>query len=115
MLFKPADGGRRKGRRLVHAGEPELSFPATRCLLAVGQQNAFTWIERSSGLKLKNHWLPLIDEVTLQSTLPQVFFGGDAAFGPRNVITAVALGHQAAISIDLFCRGLDLTGQARSR
>jgi formate dehydrogenase (NADP+) beta subunit len=77
-------------------------------LLAVGQQNAFTWIEKDLGLKLKNHWQPLIDEVTLQSTLPQVFFGGDAAFGPRNVITAVAQGHQAAISIDLFCRGKDL-------
>jgi formate dehydrogenase (NADP+) beta subunit len=90
------------------SGEKDPLFvDCDEVLLAVGQQNAFTWIEKDLGLKLKNHWLPVIDEVTLQSTLPQVFFGGDAAFGPRNVISAVALGHRAAISIDLFCRGKD--------
>jgi len=77
-------------------------------LLAIGQQNAFTWIEKDLGLKLKNHWLPKIDEQTFQSTIPNIFFGGDAAFGPANVITAVAHGHEAAISIDLFCHGKNL-------
>ncbi len=95
MLFKQA------------AGEP-LMIECDLVLLAIGQQNAFTWIERDLGLKLKNHWLPLIDEITLQSTIPHIFFGGDAAFGPQNVISAVAHGHQAAVSIDLFCRGKDL-------
>jgi formate dehydrogenase (NADP+) beta subunit len=89
-------------------GKESVFVACDEVLLAVGQQNAFTWIEKDLGLKLKNRWVPVIDEVTLQSTLPQVFFGGDAAFGPRNVITAVALGHRAAISIDLFCRGKDL-------
>lgn len=89
-------------------GKDPVFIACDEVLLAIGQQNAFTWIERDLGLKLKNHWLPLIDEVTLQSTIPHIFFGGDAAFGPANVITAVAHGHQAAISIDLFCRGKDL-------
>ena len=100
--------GRLTGMHFKQDGADPLFIACDEVLLAVGQQNAFTWIEKELGLKLKNHWLPLIDEVTLQSTLPQVFFGGDAAFGPRNVITAVAHGHQAAISMDLFCRGKDL-------
>jgi ferredoxin len=74
----------------------------------VGQQNAFPWIEESTGIKMNDRGLPIVDKMTHQSTLPHVFFGGDAAFGPRNVITAVAHGHAAAISIDLFCRGKDL-------
>jgi formate dehydrogenase (NADP+) beta subunit len=94
-------------KKATSPNEPHF-IACDEVLLAVGQQNAFTWIEKDLGLKLKNRFVPVIDEVTLQSTLPQVFFGGDAAFGPRNVITAVAHGHQAAISIDLFCRGKDL-------
>ena len=100
--------GRLIGMHFKQADADPVFIGCDEVLLAVGQQNAFTWIEKELGLKLKNHWLPLINEVTLQSTLPQVFFGGDAAFGPRNVITAVAHGHQAAISMDLFCRGKDL-------
>ncbi|MDR3630504.1 MAG: FAD-dependent oxidoreductase [Desulfocapsaceae bacterium] len=102
--------GRLIGMHFAKGGDQEnpVFIACDEVLLAVGQQNAFTWIEKELGLKLKNHWLPVIDEATLQSTLPQVFFGGDAALGPKNVITAVALGHQAAISIDLYCRGLDL-------
>ena len=94
--------------RLVPTGEPPVFLPCDEVLLAVGQSNAFPFIEAELGIKMTDRGLPLLDPVTLQSSLPQVFFGGDSAFGPKNVITAVAHGHQAAISIDLYCRGLDL-------
>ena len=68
-------------------------------LVAVGQENAFPWIERDTGLEFDKWDMPVVDEVTMQSTNPKVFFGGDAAFGPKNIIWAVAHGHQAAISI----------------
>jgi formate dehydrogenase beta subunit len=71
--------------------------------------NAFPWIEPDAGIVFDQWGLPVLDPLTLQSSLPQVFFGGDAAFGPRNIITAVAQGHQAAISIDLFCQGKPVT------
>ncbi|NNN01216.1 MAG: FAD-dependent oxidoreductase [Acidimicrobiaceae bacterium] len=72
-------------------------------ILAIGQENAFPWIERDLGLEFGKWDMPVVDSTTLQSTLPKVFFGGDAAFGPKNIIWAVAHGHQAAISIDNFC------------
>jgi NADPH-dependent glutamate synthase beta subunit-like oxidoreductase len=98
-----------KGRRsLVSTGEPPVFFPCDDVLIAIGQENAFPWIERDLGLAFDQWGLPVLDEKTLMSTLPGVFFGGDAAFGPKNVITAVAHGHQAAISIDLYCQGKDL-------
>ncbi|MBT8046375.1 MAG: FAD-dependent oxidoreductase [Pontiella sp.] len=78
-------------------------------LLAIGQANAFQWIERDIGIEFNEIGLANVDEVTHQSTLPKVFFGGDAAFGPRIIITAVAQGHDAALSIDLFLKGKDLT------
>ncbi len=97
------------GRRtLVPAGEPSVFVPCDLVLLAVGQQNAFPWITSESGIEMNKRGLPIVDKVTHQSTVPNIFFGGDAAFGPKNVITAVAHGHQAAISIDLFCRGKSL-------
>ena len=99
------DGGRRK---LVSTGEEPVFIGCDEVLLAVGQQNAYPFIERGIGLEFDDSGLPVVDPVTLQSTLPKVFFGGDAAFGPRNVITAVAHGHQAALSIHLFCQGQDL-------
>jgi ferredoxin len=77
-------------------------------LLAVGQLNAFPWIEPDAGIAFDRQGLPVLDPITLQSSHPRVFFGGDAAFGPRNIITAVAHGHEAAISIDLFCQGKPL-------
>ena len=95
-------------RNLLSTGEPPVFVECDLVLLAVGQQNAFPWIEESTGIKMNDRGLPVVDKMTHQSTLPHVFFGGDAAFGPRNVITAVAHGHAAAISIDLFCRGKDL-------
>ncbi len=95
-------------RRLVPTGEPEQHFECDDVLVAVGQENAFPWIERNIGLEFDKWDMPVVDEVTMQSTLPNVFFGGDSAFGPKNIIWAVAHGHQAAISIHLLCQGADL-------
>src|SRR5262249_45126018 len=77
-------------------------------LVAIGQENAFPWIERDIGLEFDSHSMPNVNPRTMQSTLPSVFFGGDSAFGPKNIIWAVAHGHEAAISIDKFCRGEDI-------
>ncbi|MBU0464542.1 MAG: FAD-dependent oxidoreductase [Proteobacteria bacterium] len=90
-------------------GDQETVFiPCDEVLLAVGQQNAFPWIEKDTGLVFDDAGRPRVNKMTFQSDLAHVFFGGDAAFGPKNVITAVAHGHEAAISIDLFCNGRDL-------
>jgi len=98
-----------KGRReLVPTGEPEVQFDCDEVLVAVGQENAFPWIERELGIEFDRGGMPVVDRVTMASTRPGVFFGGDAAFGPKNIIWAVAHGHDAAISIDKFCRGEDL-------
>lgn len=98
-----------KGKRqLVPTGEPLVFVEADDVLVAVGQENAFPWIERDLGIEFNQWGLPVLNETTFQSTLPQVFFGGDASLGPKNVITAVAQGHQAAISIDLYCQNKDL-------
>ncbi|MBW1634972.1 MAG: FAD-dependent oxidoreductase [Deltaproteobacteria bacterium] len=95
-------------RTLVSTGEEPLFVPCDLVLLAVGQQNALPWISADSGIEMSDRGLPAVDLTTHQSSVANIFFGGDAAFGPQNVITAVAHGHQAAISIDLFCRGKDL-------
>ena len=95
-------------RSLVPTGEPDPFYPADDVLIAVGQENSFPWIERNIGLEFDKWEMPVVDKTTFQSTHPKVFFGGDAAFGPENVITAVAHGHQAAISIDLLCKGENL-------
>jgi NADPH-dependent glutamate synthase beta subunit-like oxidoreductase len=95
-------------RTLVPTGQPEVFYAADDVLVAIGQENAFPWIERNIGLDFDKWGMPLIDKTTFQSTHPKVFFGGDAAFGPENVITAVAHGHQAAISIDLLCKKKNL-------
>ncbi len=98
-----------KGKRqLLPTGEPDVFIEADEVLIAIGQQNSFPWIERDLGLDFDEWDMPVVDRKTFQSTHPQVFFGGDAAFGPENVITAVAHGHQAAVSIHLFCQGKDL-------
>ncbi|MBX3299140.1 MAG: FAD-dependent oxidoreductase [Acidobacteria bacterium] len=95
-------------RSLVPTGEPDVFYPADDVLIAVGQENAFPWIERDLGIEFDKWEVPAVDRVTFRSTNPRVFFGGDAAFGPENVITAVAHGHQAAVSIHLMCEGKDL-------
>jgi len=98
-----------KGRRsLVPTGQPDVTMECDDVLVAVGQENAFPWIERDIGLEFDKWAMPVVDKVTMQSTHPKVFFGGDAAFGPKNIIWAVAHGHDAAISIDKFCRGEDV-------
>jgi len=98
-----------KRRTLVPTGEPDAFFECDEVLVAVGQENSFPWIERDVGLKFDRWGLPVLDPKTHQSSIPNIFFGGDAAFGPKNIITAVAHGHEAAISIDRFCRGEALT------
>jgi formate dehydrogenase (NADP+) beta subunit len=95
-------------RRLVPTGEPDPFFPCDDVLVAIGQENAFPWIERDAGIEFDRWGLPVLNEASLQSTNPKVFFGGDAAFGPKNIIWAVAHGHESAVSIDLFCRGEDV-------
>jgi NADPH-dependent glutamate synthase beta subunit-like oxidoreductase len=98
-----------KGRRtLVNAGEPDIHMECDDVLVAVGQENAFPWIERDIGLEFDRWDMPKVSSITMQSTNPKVFFGGDAAFGPKNIIWAVAHGHEAAISIDLLCTGQDV-------
>jgi NADPH-dependent glutamate synthase beta subunit-like oxidoreductase len=95
-----------QGRRnLVPTGQPDAFFACDTVLMAVGQENAFPWIERDCGIEFDRWGLPKLDQASFQSTLPQVFFGGDAAFGPKNIITAVAHGHEAAVSIDRFLSG----------
>ncbi|MDX9835740.1 MAG: FAD-dependent oxidoreductase, partial [Desulfobulbus sp.] len=96
------------GRRLVPTAEEPVFMACDEVLLAVGQVNSFPWIEADAGIEFTPEGLPVLDPLTLQSSLPRVFFGGDAAFGPRNIITAVAHGHEAAISLDLFCQGRPL-------
>ncbi|MDF3073079.1 MAG: glutamate synthase [Alphaproteobacteria bacterium] len=95
-----------KGRRnLVHAGEPDVTIPCDNVLVAIGQENSFPWIEKDAGLEFDKWGMPVVDPATFQSTNPRVFFGGDSAFGPKNIIWAVAHGHEAAVSIDKFCHG----------
>jgi formate dehydrogenase (NADP+) beta subunit len=98
------------GRRQLKAtGEPDVHVPCDDVLVAIGQENAFPWMERDVGLEFDRWGMPKVDPVTMQSSLPHVFFGGDAAFGPKNIIWAVAHGHDAAISIDRFCQGASLS------
>ena len=104
------EGGRLTGMRFRKAqtGE-EVSLPCDEVLIAVGQENSFPWIERDAGIAFGDDGLPVLDATTFQSTLPRVFFGGDAAFGPKNIITAVAHGHEVAVSIDRFLHGEPVT------
>ncbi len=95
-------------RRLVPAGEPEQHFRCDDVLVAVGQENAFPWIERDAGIEFNDHGMPKIVAATMASSNPKVFFGGDAAFGPKNIIWAVAHGHEAAVSIDKMLNGEDI-------
>ena len=98
-----------KGKRtLVPTGEPDVFIECDDVLIAVGQENAFPWIERDCGIEFDQWGLPVLGKQSLQSTLPRVFFGGDSAFGPKNIITAVAHGHEAAVSIDLFINRQDV-------
>ncbi|MBV1904235.1 MAG: FAD-dependent oxidoreductase, partial [Marinosulfonomonas sp.] len=92
-------------RKLVPTKEAPVFIACDDVLIAIGQENAFPWIEKDCGIRFNDWGVPVLDETSFQSTVPHVFFGGDAAFGPENIITAVAHGHRAAVSIDLFCQG----------
>src|SRR5438046_8829683 len=109
MVFEKGKAGHEDGRRnLVPAGEPDQHFDCDDVLVAVGQENAFPWVERDCGIEFEKG-MPKVNTKTMQSSVPNIFFGGDAAFGPKNIIWAVAHGHDAAVSIDLFCHGADVT------
>ncbi len=99
------DNGRIVDQRIVE----EVFIPCDDVVLAIGQENAFPWIERDIGLEFDQWDVPVVDRDTFESTRPGVFFGGDAAFGPENIIWAVEHGHQAAISIHRHCQGESLT------
>ena len=99
-----------KGKRsLVPSGEPDETIACDDVLVAVGQENAFPWIERDIGIEFDKWNMPKVDETTFVSTNPKIFFGGDAAFGPKNIIWAVAHGHDAALSIHKLLSGEDIT------
>jgi ferredoxin len=98
------DDGRSRSRTLE-----TVTIPCDAVILAIGQDNAFPWIERDIGIEFGEWDMPVVDRTTFQSTLPGVFFGGDAAWGPENIIWAVEHAHQAAISIHLHCTDSPLT------
>jgi formate dehydrogenase (NADP+) beta subunit len=98
-----------KGRIVAERIVGEQLFPCDDVILAIGQENAFPWIENDLGIEFDKWHVPKVDKVSYQSTRPEVFFGGDAAFGPKNIIWAVEHGHQAAISIHKFCQGQSVT------
>ena len=109
MVFEKVKAVHENGRRnLVPTGEPDQHFECDDVLVAVGQENAFPWIERDAGIAFDKSNMPVVDKVTMQSSAPNVFFGGDAAFGPKNIIWAVAHGHDAAVSIDKLLNGEDI-------
>jgi NADPH-dependent glutamate synthase beta subunit-like oxidoreductase len=95
-------------RSLVPTGVPDVLVECDAVLIAVGQENAFPWIEADSGIQFDKWGLPVLGKDSLQSTVRNVFFGGDSALGPKNIITAVAQGHEAAVSIDRLLNGEDV-------
>ncbi len=101
---------REENGKLIQDPAGRVIIPCDSVVLAIGQENAFPWIERDIGLEFDKKWdMPIVDKTTFMSTKPGVFFGGDAAFGPANIIWAVEHGHQAAISIHQHCQGLPVT------
>ncbi|HEX6217359.1 MAG TPA: FAD-dependent oxidoreductase [Vicinamibacterales bacterium] len=101
---------REENGKLIQDPAGRITIPCDSVVLAIGQENAFPWIERDMGLEFDKKWdMPVVDKTTFMSTKPGVFFGGDAAFGPANIIWAVEHGHQAAISIHQYCQGQPVT------
>jgi NADPH-dependent glutamate synthase beta subunit-like oxidoreductase len=105
MEYKIDDNGRIDRGTAVG----EVMIPCDDVILAIGQDNAFPWIERDIGIEFNDWDCPVVDEQTMMCTRDGVFFGGDSAFGPKNIIWAVAHGHEAAISIHKYCQKEDLT------
>ena len=110
VLFECVTPVKGEDGRLTYepSGEEDVFIEADHILMAIGQDNHCPWIERDIGLEFDKWDCPILDEVTFQSTNEKVFFGGDSAFGPENIIWASAHAHQAAISIHLYCQGKDL-------
>ncbi len=101
-----------KGKRsLIPTGEDNVIIECTDVIVAVGQENSFPWIERDIGIEFNDWDMPEVDKITYRTSHKKVFVAGDAAWGPENIITAVAQAHQAAISIDLFCNGKRLSSR----
>ncbi|MFA5908832.1 MAG: FAD-dependent oxidoreductase [Vicinamibacterales bacterium] len=101
---------REENGKFIQEPAGRVTLPCDAVVLAIGQENAFPWIERDLGLEFDKKWdMPVVDKTTFMSTRPGVFFGGDAAFGPANIIWAVEHGHQAAISVHQYCQGLPVT------
>ncbi len=111
MLFEKMEYNIENGRIIEQSIIGEVMISCDDVVLAVGQENAFPWIERDLGMEFDQWDVPVIDKTTFESTRKGVFFGGDSAFGPKNIIWAVEHGHQAAISIHLYCQGKDLAGR----
>jgi formate dehydrogenase (NADP+) beta subunit len=101
--------------RYEPTGEPDVFMECDHVLMAIGQENHCPWIERDIGIEFDKWDCPKLDEATLQSTHPKVFFGGDSAFGPENIIWASAHAHKAAISIHCCCRARTSSGPAAGR
>lgn len=109
VRFDPVETVEENGRRSVRpTGAAPVTIGCDDVIVAIGQEPAFPWIERDLGIAFDGRGLPVLDERTFRSTHPKVFFGGDAAFGAKNIITAVAHGHEAAVSIDLMLSGRDM-------
>jgi ferredoxin len=108
MEFQRWESSEGTNGQLVQKPLDVVFIPADDVILALGQENAFPWIERDLGIEVDKWGQPVVDPVTFQSTRPGVFFGGDAAFGPKNIIWAAEHGHQAAISIHNHCQGLPI-------
>ncbi len=106
MEFERVDWRKDAAGKQISKTIDTVFIPADDVIVAIGQENAFPWIERDVGIEFGKYDLPKVDEKTMQSTRPGVFFGGDSAWGPKNIIWAVAHGHDAAISIHNHCRGL---------
>jgi formate dehydrogenase (NADP+) beta subunit len=108
MMFDKLEW-KEEGGKQISTVVDSVFLPADDVVLAIGQENAFPWIERDIGFEFDKWGMPIVDKVTMQSTRPGVFFGGDAAWGPENIIWAVAHGHAAAISIHNYCHGIPIT------
>jgi len=108
MKFEQVEYEVEHGRIVNQWSTGDVIIPCDDVILAIGQENSFPWIERDLGIEFDQWEVPVVDKITFESTLPGVFFGGDAAFGPKNIIWAVEHGHQAAISIHRHCQGEDL-------
>ena len=107
MRFDVFDSQEDENGKLIQEKTGEIDIPCDDVVLAIGQDNSFPWIERDIGIEFGDWDMPVVDKTTFECSLPGVFFGGDAAWGPENIIWAVEHGHQAAISIHTHCQGQD--------